>query len=136
MTTIAACIEVVSLGGSDPTVGITADRDKPDATRDTLSRQARHSVLEEVRRKMRGIWTGTSDPPTRKFSHPRPDAVELSTPKLAMLLGITRQAARTRLAHAIEAGAVIDVGAGQPLRSRTAPKLLVFYVPSQGIKAC
>ena len=130
MTTIAACIEIASLGGSDPAVSITADRDKPDATRDFLFRKARHSVIEETRRKMRGIWTSTPDPPTRKLSRPRPDAVELSTPKLAIFLGITRQAARTRLAHAIEAGAVIDVGAAQPLRSRTAPKLLAPGVVS------
>jgi hypothetical protein len=53
-----------------------------------------------------------------------PLAVELSTQRLGTLLGIGRQAARVRLANAIEADAVKDVGATDPTRNRTAPKLL------------
>ena len=76
---------------------------------------------------LRQLWRTAADlgkASTRKLDHDRPDNVEISTQRLAVALGIGRHAARARLDAAIEVGAVIDVGAADRNRPRTAPKLL------------
>jgi hypothetical protein len=107
--TIAGCIGIVTRDGTDPQVVLT------DANQLTLFRGALAKALA----------VGTTD---------RPASVELSTQKLATLLGIGRQAARTRLESAIEAGAVVDVGASDPRRVRTAPKLLALGEPTTPLR--
>ena len=105
--TVIGCIEVVTLDGRDTAVGVTADRSQPDAARLQLYRAA----LVKARK-------------ARETAEGGPVAVELSGQRLANLLGIGRQAARVRLDNAVEAGAIIDVGATDRFRPKTAPRLL------------
>jgi hypothetical protein len=104
--TIAGCIRIVTCDGTDPQVVLT------DA--------------EQLK-----VFTGAL---SKAAATDRPASVELSTSKLATLLGITRDAARTRLLNAIEAGAVIDVGATERGRPRTAPKLLALGEPTTPLR--
>lgn len=85
--TIAGCIAFVA--ACDPTVQIS------DQVRLSLYRAAIRTTLTEA----------------RKLGANRPSVVELSSRKLAALLGIGYNAARVRLDNATEAGAVIDIGA-------------------------
>lgn len=67
------------------------------------------------------LWESARKKADEKYA---PTSVEVASSRLALLLGVTRRVARGRLEDAIEAGAVIDVGATDRMRSRTAPKLL------------
>jgi hypothetical protein len=69
--------------------------------------------VKKVRADVQNELTGDED-----------DAVEMSSQRLGILLGIGRHAARTRLANAIEAGAVVDVRISTEKRPPTAPKSL------------
>jgi len=102
--TIGGCIAHVT--ASDPTIQIS------DQVRGVLYRKA----IGAARRDAFGK---------------RPAAVELSSQRLAALLGLGRKAARVRLDNAIEAGSVIDVGALDKDRPRTAPKLLAPGAPAK-----
>ena len=100
--TMGDCIRTATQNGQDATVAQFLDPRGPAYGR--ILRLARGN-----RKKSQMSW---------------PTDVELSSQQLANLLGINRGAVRVRLDHAIEAGAVIDVGASDPKRARTAPRLL------------
>lgn len=100
--TVDECLEVVTKTG--------APIDQQ--TRSKLYREAAVTSCQEARKP--GV---------------RPDRVELSTRKLAVLLGIGHKAARIRLEDALEAGAVLDVSPSDKIRPRTAPRWLTPGAP-------
>jgi hypothetical protein len=105
--------DTMTNNGQDPTWGGLA------ATKAAVDQMVRHALMTSART----TW-GTLSAPKLPFSgnDPVPRTVELSYAKLAELLGVTYKVARTRLALACEAAAVIEHE--EPGRAKTAPRLL------------
>jgi hypothetical protein len=87
------------------------------------------SIDEATSRQLYRAAVVSSCRDARKLDAHRPAYVELSTYKLASLLGIGRHAARARIENAIEAGAVLDASPND--RPRTAPRLLAPGAPAK-----
>jgi hypothetical protein len=105
--TVSGCIGVAINGGADAAV-----------MADTLGSQPRATARNLLRKAVAKARAGWNKPDAL------PSSVELSRQQLATRLGIGPRVARTRLENAIEAGAVVDVGALDMHRSSTAPRLL------------
>jgi hypothetical protein len=105
--TVSGCVDLVLHGGTDAAVMADPLGNQPRAMAGNLLRKAATKVRA-----------------ARSTSGGLASSVELSRQHLATRLGIGAKAARIRLDNAIEAGAVIDVGALDMHRSRTAPRLL------------